>query len=400
MKKSKSLTKEQIREDILGLNTHRILCELPTGTGKTRVALEFMKEKQLTGNILVVIPRLVLIEEWKKEFIKWGCEDYLPRVTFSTYVSIPKHSGETYDLVIYDEAHHLSERAREGAENITSEFTVLLSATVGRTLKSNLRCIWPELECYTISIKQAIKENILPDPRVFLIPLHLVKYGTDCSFIINPKAKGKAIPMPYSKRFACAKDKEHKYEIQCSQQQYYENSSFWTSRYKSLYQSTCKKQYYFNWQRVAGDRLKWLAEIKSPLIKKILKKVEGFRTLTFCSSIEQTRKLGEYCINSEEKDSAKHLADFNAEKISHITACNMLNEGVNLVNCQIGIFVSINSSDIMVKQKNGRILRHPEPVLIIPYYVDTREEELVNEMVQTYNKDLITLVDSLDKLTL
>lgn len=66
---------------------------------------------------------------------------------------------------------------------------------------------------------------------------------------------------------------------------------------------------------------------------------------------------------------------------------------INLVECQVGIFVSINSSDIMVKQKNGRILRHAEPIIIIVYYKSTREEELVTEMLQNYNQKLITVVN-------
>ena len=70
----------------------------------------------------------------------------------------------------------------------------------------------------------------------------------------------------------------------------------------------------------------------------------------------------------------------------------MLNEGVNLADCQIGIFVSINSSEIMVKQKNGRILRHSKPIIIIVYYKNTREEELVNEMMSNYNQELVTVV--------
>jgi superfamily II DNA or RNA helicase len=67
----------------------------------------------------------------------------------------------------------------------------------------------------------------------------------------------------------------------------------------------------------------------------------------------------------------------------------MLNEGVNLVDCKLGMFAALNSSKILQKQKLGRLLRHKEPIIVIPYYVATRDEELVNEMKKDYNPDLI-----------
>lgn len=62
---------------------------------------------------------------------------------------------------------------------------------------------------------------------------------------------------------------------------------------------------------------------------------------------------------------------------------------VNLVNCKIGIYAMLNSSERMIKQRLGRLLRHPEPIIIIPYYKGTREEDIVRKMLEDYNPDLI-----------
>ena len=46
-----------------------------------------------------------------------------------------------------------------------------------------------------------------------------------------------------------------------------------------------------------------------------------------------------------------------------------------------------------------RILRHKEPVLIFPYWINTREEEIINELIKDYNPELIytiNMVGSLD----
>lgn len=387
------MTREEIRKNILGLKSNCILAELPTSVGKSRVALDFMNEKQIKGKILIVIPRLVLIDNWKKEFVKWGYEPFLPQVTFTTYISLPKYVQEKFDLVIFDECHHLSERAREAVEELVSDYYLLLSATVNRTLKKNIKMLFPHMDFYKITMREAIEEDILPDPRVFLIPLELNKTDITETLIINPSAKVIGGEIPYSQRFVARKDKKKKYIIKCTQEQYHTDCSAMVDFYKRNYFHTNNQAIYFRWQQKARERLVWLSGLKDNVVLQILDKLKDKRTLTFCNGIEQTQKLGEYCINSKNSDSGKYIEMFNNGEISHITACNMLNEGINLVECQIGIFVSINSSDIMVKQKNGRILRHAEPVIIIVYYKNTREEELVTEMLQNYNQELVTVVN-------
>lgn len=68
---------------------------------------------------------------------------------------------------------------------------------------------------------------------------------------------------------------------------------------------------------------------------------------------------------------------------------------VNLTNCRIGIFCNLNSSEIVVKQRVGRILRHKSPVIVIPFYKGTREEELVTKMLEDYNPKLIHTVENI-----
>lgn len=71
---------------------------------------------------------------------------------------------------------------------------------------------------------------------------------------------------------------------------------------------------------------------------------------------------------------------------------------MNLCNCQVGIYANLNSSDTIVKQRMGRLLRHKNPVIIVPYFKNTREEELVNKMLENYNPKLITIIDDYKKI--
>lgn len=73
---------------------------------------------------------------------------------------------------------------------------------------------------------------------------------------------------------------------------------------------------------------------------------------------------------------------------------------VNLTNCRIGVYATLNSSERMITQKLGRILRHPKPIIIIPYYKHTRDEEIVQKMCENYNPDLIKTITNLNEIQL
>jgi hypothetical protein len=73
---------------------------------------------------------------------------------------------------------------------------------------------------------------------------------------------------------------------------------------------------------------------------------------------------------------------------------------VNLTSCRFGIFCNLNASEIITKQRIGRLLRHKNPIIIIPYFKDTREEELKNKMLEEYNKDTIITINNINEIKL
>lgn len=395
------MTREEVRKEVLSIPNSHVLLELPTSFGKTKLGLDRMVSvlgKKKSPKILIVIPRLVLVENWKDEFKKWKLEHLLKHVTFSTYVSVPKHVGK-WDVVIFDECHHLSERCQEALEHYSISHCIALSATVKKELKGNIQAVFPNIYCYKVSMKEAIDEGILPDPRVYLIPLTLATGVPTETIIKNPKGVGN-IETSWATRWSVLNQKKFKVTIYCTQQQYMEDLDKQIEWFKGKYMRTRSDIFKNKWLKLCGDRLKWLSSKKNAYMKTLLDLLDKERTLTFCSSIEQTEKLGENCINSKNKTSSKILQAFNEGKVNHITACNMLNEGMNLVNCRVGLYANLNSAENIIKQRLGRILRHEDPIIIIPYYKGTREEELVKTMLEDYNPKLVTVVNSLNELKL
>ena len=103
------MTREEVRKEVLSIPNSHVLLELPTSFGKTKLGLDRMVSvlgRKKTPKILIVIPRVVLIDNWKEEFKKWKLEGMLKYVKFSTYVSVPKATNVgKWDVVIFDECH-------------------------------------------------------------------------------------------------------------------------------------------------------------------------------------------------------------------------------------------------------------------------------------------------------
>ncbi len=73
---------------------------------------------------------------------------------------------------------------------------------------------------------------------------------------------------------------------------------------------------------------------------------------------------------------------------------------MNLVNCKVGIYANLNSSETIVKQRLGRVLRHKNPIIIVPFFKNTRDEELKNKMLEDYNPELITVMETIKELVI
>lgn len=387
------MNRNEIQEEILSIKNRSLLLELPTGFGKSKLALDWVQENCNADNILIVINRKVHIKNWKDEIDLWWNTDVGTNIKFTTYASLHKHAGY-YSVIIFDECHHITERCLEILKGYKADNYVLLSATVSKKQKQIFNRVFPELYIYSKTLRNAIEEEVLPDPTIYLIPLELDNIEQTEKLVYNPKGKG-LVYCNFVDRWKVRKDpkyRNHVIHVRCTKRQYLNEMNsqidYWKRRYMSTRSDIAKNK----WMRLCSDRLKWLSDKKEYLIYKLLSATKDNRTLTFCNSIEQTEKFGRNHINSKNEDSAKHLENFNNGVINHITACNMLNEGINLKNCQIGIYANLNASETIIKQRLGRILRHKNPVIIIPYYINSREEELIEKMRENYNPELIKII--------
>ena len=378
------MTREEAKELALSKvdSANCLVLQLGTGFGKSKIAIEctnkicdrvFKREEEAT-DVLILVSKTVHKDVWKKELDKWGIKT--DNIVIECYESLKKYENAHFDVCILDEVQHLSETRQELLKTLhIHELLICLSATLKKELcwffKNNYRT-----EFIKCDIKEAIEDDVLPEPTIYLLPLKLD--NSVCTY----------------------KYDKFKKTIIGTQLAYYNNMCSLIDFYKRKYM-TSKRDFMKNlWLRACTERLKWLSEQKESIVLSLLDKLKNYRTLTFCSSIDQTERLGKFCINSKNKKSVEYLDMFNDKKIKHITSCNILNESVNLVDCRIGIFCNMNASDIIVKQRNGRLLRHKKPIIIVPYYEHTREAELIDKIIENYNDNSVITIHNLNEIKL
>lgn len=124
------------------LTEKRGVVVLPTGAGKTYVGMAAIDE--VNAPTFVVVPTLDLVDQWIEELQTFdvtigeytGRKKQLEPITVSTYDSAYNHAetlGNRFKLVIFDEVHHLAaEGYRHIAEFFAAPYRMGLTATYER----------------------------------------------------------------------------------------------------------------------------------------------------------------------------------------------------------------------------------------------------------------------------
>lgn len=405
------MSREQIYQECVNQisKTNCLLLEAATGTGKSKISIDLVnylissqwyKDKE-TINILILVAKRVHKQTWKEEIEKWGGINH-PKahinICMECYESLKNHCKERWDIILSDEVHHIGSEIRlDFLKTMSFGYFLGLSATIPRKLKQFFKYNYHS-EVVSCDIIEAIEDDILPEPEILLFPLILDNRAETETWEFHPKAPGPVIHASYKDIRKYKWNKDAHVIISMTQKQKLLEYDHLIEFFKSKYVQTHNHVLERSWLFQAGKRLEYLAEIKLPIIKDILDKLKRQRTITFCKTIQQAEAAGKWCIHSKNVNADKYYKDFNAKKINHITAVNILNENANLVDCRYAIFCNLSSSDIVIPQRLGRAMRHKHPVIIVPYYQGTREQEIVEKMFSEYNKDFIRVIHSIQEI--
>ena len=392
-----------VKEAVMLFGKHTSVALLwATGVGKSAAAIKMANkylEKIHCGKVLLVVAEVAHKENWQKEFEKWGMIN--AALTIECYASLHKYRNTNWDLIIFDEAHHLGSELRlEVLSSMRSSKNILLSATLDRGLLNELENILGYIAPHKISLQDAIDFNILPGPHIHLIPLTLDNVKTDQWIVEEWGDESKRIPIYADLRdkWKYLRNKKQypniKLCMRCTALQKYnyltEQTEYWKKKYMS-----CRQEYMKNkWMQIGIQRKRFLGEVKTHIVKRLIEKLKDKRYICFCASVAQAEYLGkENAIHSKVKKTQSIIDSFNEKKIDNLYAVGMLQEGQNLVDIEAGIIIQLDGSERPFIQKFGRSLRASDPHQYIFYYKNTRDEEYLNNILEDFNSDYINVLD-------
>lgn len=408
------MTRKELQLEVLSLfdKNNRIAVQWCTSLGKSKVAIDIiyhLLEKNSLNNsqplkILLVVAETAHKNNWKEEFKKWKAN--MDNITIECYASLKKYRNSKWDLIIFDEAHHLGSDLRlDIISELKADNIVLLSATLPDQTVRAISDIFGEFAIHRVTLKQAIKWGILPEPKVYLIPLTLD--DTDPHCIIREEWGKKELRVThkckFNERWEYLKNKE-KYpnitlEIACTERQKYdylsEQFEYWRKRFLSTRQEFIKNK----WLQIGSKRKRFLGEIKTNSVYTLIQKLKKKRFICFCTSIEQAEILGgKNSIHSKKDNSLSIIDKFNTKRINNLFAVGMLQEGQNLTNIEAGIIVQLDGQERPFIQKFGRSLRAEDPIQFIFYYKDTRDSEYLKNILSGIAEEYIIEINDLNDL--
>jgi len=150
---------------------HGILLLAPR-FGKIRTTINILNEMK-PESVLIAYPDNKIMDSWKTEFEDMGYDD--KNVVYTTYLSLKKQDGITFDIVIFDEVHLMSEAQIETAKKLM-EFNKCLLGLTGTLNSQSEKTLYDELDLNvvaTYSIDQAIQEEVIVDYQINVIKVPL-----------------------------------------------------------------------------------------------------------------------------------------------------------------------------------------------------------------------------------
>jgi superfamily II DNA or RNA helicase len=379
---------------------------LPTGAGKTVLALKAILETQVST--LVVVPTIDLLHQWYARLenafgIKigtwYGLEKELQSITVTTYPSAWAHAetlGNQFKLLIFDEIHHLAAPSwHEIALICAAPYRLGLTATYPNQ-KNNFHQFTSKAKSNTTKQLQALANP--SDPAALLNEL----VGT---VVYNKKIDdltGEQLAEYRTQRIQVDLYDQEKIEYDTAYANYVgyvrehrlretHGSTWW-------HELTRRSAYQAEARRAKIAELKWKdiiyqAQAKLDILKPLLQQHNKQHILIFTAHNNFAYRISrQYLIPviTHQTKAAERKAILDHYRIGNyktIVTSKVLNEGIDIPAAKIAIILGGSASDREYIQRLGRVLRKQGNTEAILYEVVVRNtaDERISERRQPKN---------------
>ena len=358
------MKREEVQEEALKATEGRRRCSvvLGTGVGKTLVGLlHIEKNTSELHNVLVVAPKKSIFQSWSDDAVKFGKQDLLKRITFSTYIGLPKRDPNEYDYIYLDECHSLLDSHRVFLD-VYKGGILGLTGTPPKH-KSSEKGIMVSQFCpvvYTFKADDAIDNGIINDYQIIV---HELKLDEAKNYQVNMKTKS----------------------FVTSEKQ---NYNYWGNRIE-MGQGPA--------QMLRVMRMKAMMEYpsKEKYTKRLMQSINT-KCIVFANTQDQADRLCRFSYHSGNSNSEQNLISFKDGKITKLSCVLQLNEGINIPELRQGIIMHAYGNERKASQRIGRLLRlNPKDKAIVHIlcYTGTVDERWVKEALEGFDQSKVLWKD-------
>jgi superfamily II DNA or RNA helicase len=308
------------------LKVGNVLLELATGVGKTKLGLDLAEDRG-AKNVTVLVPTNAVGEAWIAEVKKWNSNLFVTTVNYASAHKVLELLIPP-DLVIMDEAHHITERNIEFIALYKCPL-IALSATVDWEKMQLLQAIGFK-RGISVGLDKATDHDLIAPYEMFIIKFtpdgtrKLIQAGTkEKSWWTTEKAS-----LAYAEtRIDKAKQSHNSQSIQFA---------------------------YLNRMRLIRT-LPTRIETAKRLLTRLRTKFPESKILVFAPTIEDCESIVPECYYHSKSDDSGFEAFKNGTQQT-LGSVNALSEGIN-VHADIALIVAGMSKERHTVQRLGRLLR-------------------------------------------
>lgn len=381
---------------------------LETGSGKSRVAVNFIRNQDDVTNILITSPRTTLQKNWYDELIKWGCEpwrDGVWHINFDTekpsrvlnieIVNIQtayKWKDRKYDLVVLDEIHTMmTPEYCKLLENNEFKYTLGLTATHD-IYDDNDKQYYYDRYCPIIyEYYNSAEDGLINKTRFFI-----VNHVLNDKHRVNVTIRGRDYNYGENTYYELLTDRmSHGQNLMLKQgsTDWFTDAREWFWQGRGTSEQKSAAAVYMNAIKARKTFLLNLpstANIARLIASGIRTEIPKSKILVFSELTAQADKISVVTVHSHHsnKQNAQHIEDFNKNSLRELGSCNSLTLGLNLIGATHAIMESYIGSATKSKQKKGRLDRlaadeHADLWIIkVP---GTQSETWYKKMVKSFN---------------
>jgi superfamily II DNA or RNA helicase len=330
--------------------------------GKIYTTINILEKMKSNISIIIAYPDVKIKDSWEQDFKARGYNN--SNITYTTHLSMHKHVDTSFDLVIIDEIHLLSDAQLEACEEMfeSNKQVLGLTGTLSTWTESE---IWERLRLpviATYSIKEAIEEGVIVDYQITVLNVPL-----DNSKAITIKGKART-------------EKKH-----------YDACSWVINKLDEEGKNTMML-------RLKRMRIIQGSIAKLQMTKAILTKYADERILVFCGTTDTADSLGipSHHSKSPDKEGFKKFAEGEG---NHMAVVKIGNTGVTYkpLNKVVLNYFDSNAENLAQKVNRCMAMEYNNPDKKAQIYIistnEPIEQKWLSKALEFFDKDKINVVN-------